>query len=133
MTIPEDLIEHAKAAQSRAYAPYSQFAVGCCIRTAKGNVYSGCNIENASYSLTCCAEATAIAAMVSAGEHDIAEVVVIGTGELPCWPCGACRQRIREFANSETLIHMHTHSGSSATKTLDELLPVSFGPENLEN
>jgi cytidine deaminase len=111
---------------------YSQFPVSCCIKTASGQYYSGCNVENASYGLGLCAEATAIGQMVSHGEKTITEMLVIGKGDALCTPCGACRQRIREFANDETLIHIASPDGYRASFTLGELLPHYFGPQNLE-
>lgn len=125
------LIE-AKKALEKAYAPYSKFFVGCCIKTNKGNLYSGCNIENASYGLTLCAESSAIAAMVQSGESQISEVLVIARNHEICTPCGACRQRIREFAAPEAFIHMFAIDGKHMVKALSDLLPFSFGPSNLE-
>lgn len=126
------MIEKAREAMANTYSPYSHFPVGCCIRTSKNRLYSGCNVENASYSLTLCAEGSAIAQMVSNGEKVIEEVVVMGTGKALCAPCGACRQRIREFASLETPIHICGPEGLRKTMTLAELLPESFGPHNLE-
>jgi cytidine deaminase len=126
------LFEKARSALSYSYSPYSRFPVSCCIKTTTGKYYTGANIENASYSLALCAEAVAIAHMVHQGEKKIAEIFVIGPGEALCTPCGACRQRIREFANDDTLIHIGDHNGHRATFTLGELLPHSFGPHNLE-
>lgn len=125
------MLEKARQIQSLAYAPYSKFSVGCCIRTANDKYYVGCNIENASYSLTCCAEEAAIAAMICAGEKVIAEVLVIGNTKDHITPCGACRQRIREFANESTMVHMTNQTGEITSKSLTELLPYSFGPECL--
>ena len=96
-----------------------------------GAVYAGCNVENAAYPVGTCAEAGAIAAMVSAGERRIAAVLVIGEGEALVTPCGACRQRIREFASPETPIHVAGPEGVRRTFRLDELLPFAFGPDNL--
>jgi len=127
--VPAEMVAKAQAVQANAYSPYSNFKVGVCLRTTQHNFFVGCNYENASFSLTSCAEGSAIAAMVNAGEKQIAEVVVIGSSEHPCSPCGACRQRIREFAAPDILIHMLGNSGESLTMTLDELLPVSFGPK----
>ena len=126
------MITAANAAVQLAYAPYSKFQVGVCVKTDAGNLYSGSNIENASYGLTLCAEACAIANMVSHGEQTITEVVVTSSGNLICTPCGACRQRIREFATSDATIHCLGAKDQIKTLTLDELLPLSFGPENLD-
>jgi cytidine deaminase len=127
-----DLIAVAKAARLKAYAPYSKFLVGAAVRDERGQVHGGCNIENAAYPQGWCAETSAIAAMIMAGGHAIAEMAVIGTGDLLCTPCGGCRQKIREFAGGNVKIHMCGEDGNlKQTMTLDELLPASFGPENL--
>lgn len=129
MTMISTMLEKARKVQNLAYAPYSKFHVGCCIKTVNDKYYVGCNIENASYSLTCCAEAVAIAAMICDGEKQISDVLVIGNTKDHITPCGACRQRIREFANSNTMIHMTNQNGEINSKSLAELLPNSFGPE----
>ncbi|HQY73025.1 MAG TPA: cytidine deaminase [Aestuariivirga sp.] len=127
-----DLIAAAKAARLKAYAPYSKFLVGAALRDENGKIHGGCNIENAAYPQGWCAETSAIAAMIMAGGHSIAEMAVIGTGDLLCTPCGGCRQKIREFARGSVKIHMCGEDGTlKQTMTLDELLPASFGPENL--
>tara|TARA_R110000868_G_scaffold84822_3_gene238885 strand:+ start:9831 stop:10229 length:399 start_codon:yes stop_codon:yes gene_type:complete len=123
----QNMLEQAQAVMQNAYSPYSKFKVGCCIRTDKNNYYAGCNVECASYSITSCAESSAICQMVSAGETNIAEVLIISTGETPCPPCGACRQYIREFASDDTPIHCYGQNGESMTMTLGALLPASFG------
>ena len=128
----EDLFQAARGAQARAYAPYSHFNVGAALRAASGAIYSGCNVENAAYPQGACAETGAISAMVNAGERRIAEILVIGDGEGLCTPCGGCRQRLREFAAPKTPIHIAGPRGVRASFTLDELLPHSFGPENLK-
>jgi cytidine deaminase len=125
------LFQAAKAAQANAYAPYSRFTVGAAIRTPSGAIFSGCNVENAAYPQGACAEAGAIAAMALAGERRIAEILVVGDGEVLCTPCGGCRQRIREFADRGTPIHVAGPHGVRASFTLGELLPESFGPEHL--
>ena len=127
----EALFAAAKAARERAYAPYSRFLVGAAIRVPSGAIYAGCNVENAAYPQGSCAEAGAIAAMALAGERKIVEIVVVGDGEDLCTPCGGCRQRIREFAEATTPIHIAGPDGVRASFTLGELLPHSFGPENL--
>ena len=128
-----DLIAAAKSARLKAYAPYSKFLVGAAVRDERGQIHGGCNIENAAYPQGWCAETSAIAAMIMAGGHAIAEMAVIGTGDLLCTPCGGCRQKIREFAKGNVKIHMCGQDGKvKQTFTLDELLPASFGPENLD-
>jgi cytidine deaminase len=127
-----DLIAAAKAARLKAYAPYSKFLVGAAVRDENGKIHGGCNIENAAYPQGWCAETSAIAAMTMSGGKAIAEMAVIGTGDLLCTPCGGCRQKIREFAKGDIKIHMCDEDGNlKQTMTLDELLPASFGPENL--
>ena len=127
----EELFAAAAQARARAYAPYSRFAVGAAIRGADGGLYLGCNVENAAYPSGTCAEQSAIGAMVAAGERRIAEIAVIGPGAQPVTPCGACRQRIREFADRATRIHAGAADGARAAFTLAELLPESFGPDFL--
>jgi cytidine deaminase len=127
-----DLIAAAKSARLKAYAPYSKFLVGAAVRDERGQIHGGCNIENAAYPQGWCAETSAIAAMIMSGGHAIAEMAVIGTGDLLCTPCGGCRQKIREFAKGNVKIHTCGEDGKlKQTFTLDELLPASFGPENL--
>ncbi|MEZ7198852.1 cytidine deaminase [Pseudodesulfovibrio karagichevae] len=128
--IPE-LIRLAAAARDRAHAPYSKHPVGAALVTNAGEVYTGCNVENAAYPLGSCAEQSAISAMVLGGGKAIRELVVVGPGDAPCTPCGGCRQRIREFAGPDTRVHACNERDVLLTMTLDELLPESFGPENL--
>ena len=131
MAAVEDLFAAARAAQARAYAPYSGFRVGAAIRTPEGQVFAGCNVENAAYPQGACAETGAIAAMIAGGGARIAEILVVGDGDLLCTPCGGCRQRIREFAGPETPVHVAGPEGVRRRFTLAELLPYSFGPDNL--
>ena len=125
------LFAAARAAQMNAYAPYSRFRVGAALRTPGGAIFSGANVENAAYPEGVCAETSAISAMARAGERRIAEICVIGDGEALCTPCGGCRQRIREFADAETLVHVADPEGVRRTFRLPELLPDSFGPGRL--
>ena len=126
------LIDAALAARAKAHAPYSKFFVGAAMRDEHGRIHAGCNIENAAYPQGWCAECSAIAALVMAGGRKITEVAVVGTGEALCTPCGGCRQKIREFASADVLIHCHGESGQHLKSfALQELLPFSFGPENL--
>ncbi|MCG6656865.1 cytidine deaminase [Halomonas campisalis] len=119
------------AVRGRAYAPYSQHPVGAMVESASGARYFGANVEVAHYK-GLCAEASAIAAMASAGERRLRHVYVIGPGDHPCTPCGDCRQRIREFADGETRIHVLDARGRLLRRyTIEELLPDAFGPENL--
>src|SRR5215213_426294 len=116
---------------AKAYAPYSKFKVGAAIRTPSGRIFAGCNVENAAYPQGACAETGAIAAMIAGGEARIGEILVVGDGDLLCTPCGGCRQRIREFAGPETPVHVAGPEGVRRRFTLAELLPYSFGPDNL--
>lgn len=126
-----DLFEAARQVQAKAYAPYSRFKVGAAVRSESGGFFAGCNVENAAYPVGTCAEAGALAAMVAAGERRIAEILIFGDGEGLVTPCGACRQRIREFADAGVCIHVAGPEGVRRTFTLDELLPLAFGPDNL--
>ena len=122
----QDLLEAARAAFANAYAPYSEFRVGAALRSAAGRIFAGANVENASYPEGNCAEASAIAAMVAAGEREIAEALVLADGPDLCTPCGGCRQRLAEFAGPSLPIHLCGPQGLRRTVTLGELLPLSF-------
>jgi cytidine deaminase len=124
----EELFAAAACVRKNAYAPYSGFAVGAALRCGSGTLHVGTNVENAAYPVGTCAETGAIAAMVAAGETQIVEMLVIGEGAALVTPCGACRQRIREFARGDAKIHIAGPSGVRATFTLDTLLPEAFGP-----
>ncbi len=126
-----DIVAAARAAMARAYAPYSRFKVGAAVRGESGRLYAGCNVENAAYPQGWCAEASAIAAMVMAGETRIVEAAVMGGGDAPCTPCGGCRQKLYEFAGDDLPIHLCGAQGLRRTVTLGELLPLAFGPESL--
>ena len=126
-----ELFAAARAVQANAYAPYSRFKVGAALKTPSGEIYAGGNVENAAYPNGVCAETSAISAMAAAGERRIAEICVIGDKEALCTPCGGCRQRIREFADGETLVHVAGPEGVRRTFRLAELLPESFGPGHL--
>lgn len=132
MSTLDDMIALAAEAQARAYAPYSNFKVGACLRTDTGRLYSGANVENAAYPEGQCAETSAIGAMVRGGDSTIVEVVVIGDGDGLCTPCGGCRQRLNEFADSDTPVHVCGPEGVRKTVTLADLLPYAFGPRNLD-
>ncbi|KAA0681052.1 cytidine deaminase [Roseomonas genomospecies 6] len=136
MSDPQDsLIAAARAARARAYAPYSHFSVGAAILGESGRIHAGANVENAAYPQGQCAEASAIGAMILAGDRSIEAIAVMGgqpgDGRL-CTPCGGCRQRLREFAKADTPIHVCGPEGLRRTFTLEELLPHSFGPDNLD-
>ena len=127
----EALFSAAREAFDNAYAPYSKFPVGAAVLTPEGDIFSGANVENAAYPQGWCAETSALAAMVRAGRRRVAEVCVVGGGTGLCTPCGGCRQKLREFAGAETPIHVAGPEGVRSTFTLAQLLPESFGPENL--
>ena len=126
-----DLLAAAEAVRARAYAPYSNFQVGAAILADDGNIYAGCNIENAAYPVGNCAEPSAIAAMVACGGKRIRRIYVTGPGQAPVTPCGGCRQRIREFADQDVVVVSHGIDGTPLEQTIAELLPHSFGPEFL--
>ncbi len=127
------LLKHALAAREKAYAPYSQFKVGACIKTDFDNYYAGCNVENAAYGLTQCAEGTAICNMVLDKVQNITDVLVVGETKTYLTPCGACRQKVREFGQADTQIHFCDSQKIIKTMTLATLLPESFGPEFLND
>ena len=126
------LIDLAVTARESAYAPYSNHPVGAAILTESGELFSGCNVENAAYPEGVCAEASAISAMILAGRKQIRTVVIAGPGEHSCTPCGGCRQKIREFATSSTEVHVVTRSGVVTNFQFADLLPESFGPDCLD-
>lgn len=129
--MPDTLARAAAAVRRQAYAPYSRFLVGAALRAEDGSVHIGCNVENAAYPQGTCAEAGAIAAMVAAGQRRIAEAVIAGD-DVPCPPCGGCRQKLREFAGPDLKIRMVDADGRPLlVRTLGELLPDSFGPDLL--
>jgi cytidine deaminase len=127
----EPLLQAARSALANAHAPYSRFRVGACVRAASGRLYAGCNVENASYGLTLCAESTAIGAMVAAGDREIVEVLLLSERAELCPPCGRCRQQLAEFARPRTPVHLCGPDGLHTTTTLGELLPLAFGPAAL--
>ena len=129
----DDMIVAAREAQTKAYAPYSNFNVGACLRTDTGELIAGANVENAAYPQGQCAEASAIGNMIVSGGRRILEVVVIGDGDALCTPCGGCRQRLNEFATDDVQVHVCGPEGLRQTFTLGELLPGAFGPHNLDD
>lgn len=128
------LFDAARAVRARAHAPYSRFRVGAAVLDETGAVHLGCNVENAAYPEGVCAETAAIAAMVAAGGRRIRAIAVIGSGPTMTTPCGGCRQRIREFADVDTRIHLHDPvTDTHETMPLEDLLPLAFGPNNLRD
>lgn len=124
------LEKSARTAAARAYAPYSQFRVGAAALAASGKIYTGCNVENASYGLCNCAERTAIFTAIAAGEKSIRCIAVYTPTPTATPPCGACRQVINEFGPNTRVISL-CKSGDRIDTTLDALLPGAFGPDNL--
>ena len=127
----EELKAAAVAMLDRAYVPYSRFPVGAALECDDGTVFTGCNVENASYPAGICAERSAIAHAVAEGHRDFRRIVIAGRGEGFCVPCGICRQVMREFAPDLEILCLNG-AGEERTFTLSELLPHSFGPEHLE-
>lgn len=127
-----DLFAAARIAMGKCYAPYSHFPVGAAIRADNGQIYSGANIEVISYPEGWCAETTAISHMVMGGGRQIREIAVIAEKLDACTPCGGCRQRIAEFADPDTLIHLCDQDGVIKTITMTELLPYAFDAEVLK-
>jgi cytidine deaminase len=125
------MLDLARQALANAHAPYSRFRVGACLRSASGRLHAGCNVENSAYPVGQCAEASAIGAMITAGDRRIVEILVLTEGPALCAPCGRCRQQLAEFARPDTRIHLCSPEGVRATVTLGELLPLAFGPEAL--
>jgi cytidine deaminase len=122
----KDLLKSARAAQKRAYAPYSKFRVGAALRTADGKIYAGCNVENVAYPQGWCAETSAIAAMIGDGRKKIVECLVVGPRPEMITPCGGCRQKLAEFSAKSTPVHLCGSKGLVRTVTLGELLPLAF-------
>jgi len=126
----EALEKAACESRDRAYAPYSRFRVGAAVLAGSGRIYTGANVENASYGLTACAERVAIFKAVAAGERSIRAVAVCTENGVA--PCGPCRQVMREFADGRVAVYLLDAEGRGRETTLDALLPESFGPEDLE-
>jgi cytidine deaminase len=127
--VTDKLIDAARAAQRRAYAPYSNFHVGAALESEDGTIYTGCNVENASYGLTICAERAAICAAVTAGARKFRRAVVVSDVDPPAAPCGACRQVLAEFGR-ELRIDGVGPAGT-VSWTIAQLLPAAFGKEQL--
>jgi len=126
----EELKSTALAMRERSYSPYSRFRVGAALECSDGTVFTGCNMENAAFGPTICAERTAVAKAVSEGRRDFVRIAVAGDSKAPCVPCGVCRQVLREFAPEIEIICLGT-DGEEKTMSLNDLLPNSFGPEFL--
>ena len=127
----EHMLDLAYEAMARAYTPYSHFQVGACLKGESGKYYLGCNIENASYTPTNCAERTAMFKAVSEGEQKFSGIVIVCSGKNPAAPCGVCRQVLREFCKDDMPVVFADKDRYFTESTLGELLPHSFGPEDL--
>lgn len=127
----QELAQHAINAKENAYCPYSNFRVGCAILTERGSIVTGVNVENASFPVGTCAERCAAARAVAEGHRRFIALAVATDISPPASPCGMCRQFIREFAPLSLPIIMLDKDGNAITKTLNDLLPLSFGPEHL--
>ena len=132
MDSPQALLRAADAAMQNAYAPYSEFKVGAAVRARSGAIYAGANVENVAYPQGQCAEASALGALVAAGESAITAVAVVAERLEHCPPCGGCRQRLAEFGTADTPVHLGRPGGTPRTMTLADLLPLSFDREALE-
>lgn len=128
----EQLLEHAIAARENAYVPYSKFPVGAALLTADGKVYLGCNIENAGYSMTNCAERTAMFKAVSEGDRKFVALAVSADTAGPVSPCGACRQVLAEFCAPDMPVYLTNLKGDVQDTTISELLPGAFSTEDLK-
>ena len=129
--LQQSLLQSAIKARENAYAPYSRFAVGACLRCADGTLYTGCNVENAAYGSTICAERTALCKAVSEGKRQFTDLAVVGSGELPAYPCGACRQMLAEFGDL-CIYSANADLSTVEVRMLSQLLPLGFGKEALE-
>ncbi|HIZ30926.1 MAG TPA: cytidine deaminase [Candidatus Fournierella merdipullorum] len=132
----QELIRAAFAAREKAYAPYSRFKVGAALEAKDGRVFTGCNIESATYTPTCCAERTALVKAVSEGVREFSRIAIVGAAEgkvntLVTSPCGVCRQFLYEFGGDELQVILAKSEEDYLEMTLGELLPIGFGPANL--
>ena len=126
------MLSLACAARERAYAPYSGFRVGACLRASDGQYYLGCNIENAAYSVANCAERTALFTAVYQGARSFDALAVACSGERPAYPCGVCRQALAEFCGPDFEILLVKSNAETQLHTLGELLPLAFTPKSLK-
>ncbi len=131
MTEAQRLIDHARSAAENSYSPYSRFPVGAVVVAVGGDEFAGCNVENAAYGASICAEANAISTAAASGVRQIHTVAVTCLCDTGCTPCGNCRQLMREFGVQRVILT--DESGAPVEYNLDDLLPHSFGPENLQS
>ncbi|HAM81149.1 cytidine deaminase [Ornithinibacillus bavariensis] len=126
------LIDKAIEMREQAYVPYSNFPVGAALLTKSGKIYTGCNIENAAFPVSLCAERVAIFKAISEGETDFVEMAVVADTERPVPPCGSCRQVMSEFFDPDMVIHLTNLRINTLSTTMDELLPFSFKKSDME-
>ena len=126
----QELLEQALLVREKAYAPYSKFKVGAAVRGGSGHIHTGCNVENASYGLTSCAERNAIYQAIAQGEQNLREILVLADTKEPVVPCGACRQVMQEFGI--TVVYRANINGLLVCNTLEELLPLGFKKTEME-
>jgi len=124
------LVDAARAARQHAHAPYSRFRVGAALLDERGRVHAGCNVENAAFPQSLCAEAVALGVLIAAGGTRVHAAVVVGESPQAVTPCGGCRQKLREFASDDTPVWSADTQNWRARHTLGELLPASFGPDH---
>ncbi len=129
----EKMLCLARQAQNHAYAPYSHFFVGCCIKTTNGEFFTGANVENVSYALTVCAERAACATMANAGYRQIADILIVSSHDNSCPPCGACRQFLYEFSQENTQVHLCNDQGLQYSIKLNALLPYAFMESHIKS
>jgi len=127
----KELVQAAMDAAKNAYVPYSNFPVGAALECADGSVYTGCNVENAAYGSTICAERTAMCKAISEGKREFSRIAVWGGSDDYCWPCGACRQFLAEFGYQMKVLIANAE-GEYVEKPLSELMPFAFNTENLK-
>lgn len=127
----KDLVNVAISMLNRSYAPYSHFCVGAALECEDGQIYTGCNVENAAFSSTICAERTALVKAVSEGKHRFRRIAIAGSGDGYCWPCGVCRQMLSEFSPNLEILVVSGQSEHYKKTTLDILLPHSFDADQL--
>jgi cytidine deaminase len=128
----DQLVATARKVRANAYAPYSKFLVGAAVLDEHGRIHAGCNVENAAYPQSWCAETSALAHLVSGGSRRVQAVAVVGVADDPVTPCGGCRQKLREFAADDCPVWVADLNDVRLRTTLGALLPVSFGPEHLK-
>ena len=131
MMTDQELVELAFTMLERSYVPYSHFPVGAALECADGTVFTGCNVENAAFGSTICAERTALVKAISEGCRSFTRLAVVGNSADYCWPCGACRQMLYEFAPELTLL-VARKDHSFVKLTLGELMPHGFGPKGMD-